>query len=156
MFLLRILIASAVLLPVAAAADDIIWQLGKKQGRPILLGVLSEPETDKPFWAHCRADGGIDIGIGAEINVGKGKGEAVTVTLTSAGASAKLTGQSRNTLDSEMTGATELRTKIARDDALFTVLATDKPIALSGSIKPTTWPVKGLKAKAAAFLAACK
>ena len=55
-----------------------------------------------------------------------------------------------------MTGGTEFRATVKRDDALFKVLSTDKPIAVSGSIEPTTWPAKGLKAKVAAFLKACK
>ena len=55
-----------------------------------------------------------------------------------------------------MTGGIELRAMIARGDPLFTVLANGKPIKVSGPIKPITWPVNGLKAKAAEFLKRCK
>ena len=154
--LLRFLMFCAVLLWPAAALADMQWQFIKKQGRPYLQGAPSEPETDKQFWALCLADGGIDIGVGAESNVGEGNGEPVTLTLAVAGATAKLAGNSRKSANFQMTAGTELRARIKREDALFTVLAADKPIAVSGSIKSTTWPVKGLKAKVAAFLQACK
>ena len=39
----------------------------------------NESEVDYEFWAHCRTDGKIDVGMAAESHVGKGKGEAVTL-----------------------------------------------------------------------------
>lgn len=153
---LRAVIGAAVMLAPAAASADVVWQLTKKQGRPFLQGASSEPETDKEFWAHCAAAGAIEIGVGAESNVGKGDGEAVTLTLLSGGTRAVLAGHSRKSADFQMTAGTELRAKVSSNDAVFTVLATDKPITVSGSIKTVTWPVKGLKTKVAAFLQACK
>ena len=55
-----------------------------------------------------------------------------------------------------MTAGTELRASITRGHVLFKVLATDKPIAVSGASKPMILPAKGRKAKVAAFLQACK
>ena len=153
--LLRFLIGLAVLSLPGAASADVVWRFTKEQGRPYLQGMSSESESDTEFWARCRADGKIDVGLGADSIVGKGEGEKVSLTLESAGIKATLNGVSRNSVNVEMTGGTELRTTISRDDAVFKVLAADKPIAVSGAIK-AAWPVKGLKAKVAAFLAACK
>jgi hypothetical protein len=96
------------------------------------------------------------VGAAAESHVGKGKGEAVTLKLSSDGRTATLTGVSRESANVEMTGGIELRAVVARDHPLFVVLATGKPIAVSGPIKPITWQARTLKAKTAAFLQACK
>ncbi len=152
----RILMVAALALIPATASADIVWQLAKKQGHPLLRGMPGESESDTQFWAQCGAGGAIDIGVGADSGVGEGKGEKVTLTLKSGGAEAKLTGVSRNSANFQMTAGTELRATIKRDHAVFKVLAAGKPIVVGGSIKPESWPVKGLKAKVAAFLKACK
>ena len=69
---------------------------------------------------------------------------------------ATLTGVSRDSANSEMTGGIELRAVVARGHPLFKVLANGRPIKVSGPIKPMTWPVNGLKARAADFLKDCK
>ena len=153
---LPLLLAAAVAVPCAAQAD-VEWKLFKKDGRAYLQGFSGEYEGDSEFWAHCRRDGAIDIGVGAHSQVGKGKRDAVTLTLASAGLRARLSGVSRESANVEMTGGTELRAKVRPDDAVFAVLGTGRPIAVTGSIEqPATWGVKGLKAKVAAFLKACK
>ena len=139
----------------AAAAAEVQWTLSKKQGRAYLQGMPDEPEVDLEFWAHCRADGTIEIGMAAESQVGKGKGEPVALTLTSGKASAKVTGRSRESANVEMTGGVELRATVSRGDPLFAVLAAGAPVRVTGPIKPLTWTVKGLKQKLAAFLRAC-
>ena len=154
--LLRVLVGCAVLLLPIAASAEIGWQVSKKQGRAYLQASSGEVEVDKEFWAHCRADGSIEVGVGANTSVGEGNGEPVTVTFASAGTMTTLAGNSRKSADFQMTTGTELRTKITRDDTLFKVLTAEKSIAVSGSIKSATWPVTGLKAKVAAFLQACK
>jgi hypothetical protein len=152
---IKALVISGVLLWPGVAAAEVEWSLSKKAGRAYLLGFSSEHEADSEFWAHCQADGSIQIGVGADSHVGKGKGDAVTLTLRSGGASARLAGASRDSVNAEMTGGTELRAKIARTDPVFAVFAAGKPIVVTGSIKRVTWEIKGLKAKAAAFLKAC-
>ena len=154
--LLRIAVGMAVALAPVAASADVVWQLGKKQGLPYLQGMPSESESDTQFWALCRAGGVVEIGVGADSNVGEGKGEPVALTLTSGPARATLSGQSRNSANFQMTAGTELRARISRRHDLFVVLAGEQPIKVSGSIKPVTWPVNGLKAKVAAFLQACQ
>ena len=149
------LLALMALHPVSAAAQ-VKWTLFKKEGRAFLQGFSGVEEGDVEFWLHCRADKAIDLGAGAETNVGEGKGEAVTLTLTSAGKTATLKGTSRNSANFEMTAGTELRTRIERNDPVFAVLATGKPIAVTGSIKPMTWRTAGLAAKVASFLQGCK
>ena len=56
--------------PVAANADQVVWTLSKKNGRAFLNAMMAEPEVDYEFWAHCRADGSIDVGASAESHVG--------------------------------------------------------------------------------------
>ena len=151
------LIAGLLLLwPTAAYAADIEWTLSKKNGRAYITGMPKASEVDYEFWAHCRADGAIEVGAGAESHVGRGNGEAVTLKLAAGLRRATLTGVSRDSANSEMTGGIELRAVIARNHPLFAVLANGKPIKVSGPIKPITWPVNGLKAKAATFLKDCK
>ena len=129
------------------ARRRLVWTLSKHKGRAYLQGMPNESEVDFELWAHCRADGAIDIGMGAESHVGKGKGEKVTLTLASGGQTASVTGVSRESDNAEMTGGIELRAKVMRDDKLFAVLATGQPIAVTGPIKPLKWGVKGLKTK---------
>lgn len=154
-------LAAAVLLPLSAQAAPVKvnWSLDKTdKGMATLSGLPDEEESDLVLWTTCRADGKIDIGVGAYDEVGQGKGEAVTVTLASGGKSVTLKGKSRDSANAEMTGGTELQTIVTRDDALFTVLATGKPITATGvgdPPKPETWGVTGLTKAAAAFLAAC-
>ena len=52
--------------PSAAWAADIEWALSKKDGRAYLSGMPKQSEVDNEFWAHCRADGAIEVGAGAE------------------------------------------------------------------------------------------
>jgi hypothetical protein len=156
MLAMRLLLCAAVVLIPATASAEVLWQFTKKHGRPLLQAMSDEPESDTEFWALCRAGAAIDIGTGADINVGEGKGELVTLTLAGAGQRATVVGKSRNSANFQMTAGTELRASIARDHALFKVLATDKPITVSGASKPLTLPAKGRKAKVAAFLQACK
>lgn len=139
-----------------AAMAEVQWILKKEEGRAFLLGMENESEVDYEFWAHCRADGNVDVGMGAESHVGKGNGEKVELTLTSAGQTARITGVSRESRNFEMTGGVELRGTVKRDDKLFLVLATGQSIAVTGLIKPLKWGVKGLKPKLDAFLKSCK
>ncbi|MBX9847017.1 MAG: hypothetical protein K2Z80_34935 [Xanthobacteraceae bacterium] len=144
------------LVPAAASAADVVWTVSNMKGRAFLGGMPDVPEVDYELWAHCRPDGNIEVGAGAEAHVGKARGEAVTLKLTSAATTATLTGVSRRSENSEMTGGIELRAVVSREHPLFAVLATGKPISVSGPIKPMTWPAKGLKARTAEFLKACK
>jgi hypothetical protein len=150
------LVVVMLLWPAVANAADVVWTVSKEKGRAYLSGMPNESEVDYEFWADCRAGGKIEVGAGAEAHVGKGRGEAVTLKLMSAGKTATLTGVSRESENVEMTGGIEIRATVSRDHPLFAVLATGKPIRVSGPIKPMTWPVKGLSAKTAEFLKACK
>jgi hypothetical protein len=148
-------VIAAVVWPCAAAAE-VKWTLGKEKGRAFLSGMENESEVDYELWAHCRADGNIDVGMAAESQVGKGKGEKVELTLASAGQTAKVVGVSRASRNVEMTGGVEWRGTVKPDDKLFSVLATGQPVAVTGPIKPLKWGVKGLQPKLAAFLKSCK
>jgi hypothetical protein len=150
------LAAALLLVPTAASAADVVWTVSKKNGRAYLNGMPDESEVDNEFWAHCRADGAIDVGAAAESHVGKGGGEAVTLKLASGLKSATLTGVSRESENVEMTGGIELRATVSRDHPVFAVLSAGNKIKVTGPIKPMTWGAKGLKQKTAAFLKACK
>ena len=150
------LAACVLLWPVAANAADVVWTLSKKNGRAYLSGMPNESEVDNEFWAHCRADGAIEVGAAAESHVGRGGGEAVTLKLSSGFKNTTLTGVSRQSENFQMTGGVELRATISHNHPLFAVLSSGKAVKVSGPIKPLTWPVKGLKAKTAEFLKACK
>jgi hypothetical protein len=151
----RLLLCAAIALVPAAASAEVLWRFTREHGRPLLQAMSDEPEADTEFWARCRSGGAIDMGIGADTSIGKGEGEPVTLTLASAGTQATVAGQSRNSANFQMTAGAELRATIAHGHALFKVLATDKPIVVSGASKPITLPAKGRKAKVAAFLQAC-
>ncbi len=153
---LVVVLAGLAVLQPATATAEVTWTLLKKEGRAYLQGFSGVEEGDVEFWLQCRADKAIDLGAGGDTNVGEGTGEAVTLTLASDGKTAKLNGTSQQTRNFQMTAGVELRTKVSRDDPVFAVLATGKAIKVTGSIKPVTWPVKGLKAKVAAFLQACR
>jgi hypothetical protein len=142
--------------PSGAGATDVEWNLSKKAGRAYLTGMPNESEVDYEFWAHCRSGGRIDVGAAAESHVGMGKGEAVTLKFVSGDKTATLAGVSRESENAEMTGGVELRATVSREHPLFAVLATGKPIVVSGAIKPLTWQARNLKARTAAFLQACK
>jgi hypothetical protein len=153
---MRLLLCVAILLAPAAASAEVLWQFTKQHGRPFLQAMSDESGSDTEFWALCGAGGAIDIGIGADTNVGTGEGEPVTLTLANAGTAASIAGKSNKSANFQMTAGTELRASIARDHALFKVLATDKPIVVKGASRPLSLPAKGRKAKVAAFLQACK
>jgi len=150
------LAVAALLWPAVANAADVVWTLSKKDRRAYLSGMPNESEVDNEFWAHCRADGAIDVGAAAESHVGRGGGEAVTLKLSSGLKSTTLTGVSRQSENSEMTGGVELRATVSHNHPLFAVLSAGYKIKVTGPIKPLTWPVNGVKAKTAAFLKACK
>ena len=155
MTLKRLVTAFAVLWPVAASAD-IEWSFSDRAGRAYLQGFSNEMEGDNEFWARCRPDGSIEIGAGADSGIGSGIGDTVTLTLSSDEVSAKLTGASRKSPNFQMTGGTELRTRISREDAVFKVFVTGKPIKVAGVGRSVTWQTSGLKANVEAFLASCK
>ena len=140
----------------SASAAEVEWKLSKKDGRAYLNGMPKESEVDNELWLHCRSDGAIDVGVGAESHVGRGNGEAVTLRLAAGIRRATLTGVSRESVNYQMTSGIELRAVVTGAHPLFKILANGRPIKVSGSIKPITWPVDGLKAKAAAFLKDCK
>src|SRR5882724_5036274 len=126
------LVAGLLLWPAVANAADVVWTLSKKDGRAYLSGMPNESEVDNEFWAHCRTDGAIDVGAAAESHVGRGGGEAVTLKLSSGFKSTTLTGVSRQSENSEMTGGVELRATVSHNHPLFAVLSTGKAVKVSG------------------------
>ncbi len=151
--------AAVLLLPLAARAADVsvIWSSEKQDGAATLSGQPDEEESDRVLFARCRADGRIDLGVGAYESVGEGKGEAVSVTLSAGGKNATLHGKSQNSPNFEMTAGTELATTVTKDDPVFAVFMSGQPVTIrtGATARPDRWSTKGLPASAQAFLAAC-
>ena len=144
----------------ALAVSEVDWSFDKGDGSGAkLYGQPADEESDQVFWARCRKDGRIDIGVGAHDGVGEGKGETVSATLASGGKTKVLKGTSRESGNFQMTGGTELTATVSRDDPVFAVLATGKPINAAGAgdkpPKTDMWGVTGLQQSLNAFLAAC-
>lgn len=100
------------------SAAEIIWSSGDRFS---LEGRYDESESDtviRAVWLSRRA---IEVKLGAGDIVGKGKGEKVRLVFKSGNATAVVNGVSKPSVDSEMTGGTELVTQIPPDDPLFTV-----------------------------------
>jgi hypothetical protein len=145
-------IAALTFWPASSFAGE-VWSLYRddQRGGPVLSGMLGESESDTDLWIACRKDGRLEVGAGANSEIGTGKGEKVSVTFSSANKTAKLTGVSRESANFQMTGGTELFTVLKRDDPLFAVLRTGKPLKLNGAEIGT----EELPAKLAHFLALC-
>jgi hypothetical protein len=123
---------------------------------PSLTAHSDEVESDRSLFAVCPIPGIVDIYVGANDQVGKGQGETVKLRLESDGKSATVIGASRRSYNSEMTGGTELVTRIHPDDDFFKVLATGKPVKISGSLsKPVTWNDKGMADAVKKFVKSC-
>jgi len=144
-----IALTALVLFPLAANAEAWDVHLDDQRNGLVLLGMPDEPENDTDLWILCRKDGRFDVGAGANDGIGKGKGEHVSATFAAGGKTAVLHGVSRESVNFQMTGGTELVTTIARDDALFAVLAAGKPIKMGR----TTFAAPG--AALSKFLAGC-
>jgi hypothetical protein len=142
--------------PVCASAESWNLNMGDARGGNVLSAMPDEPESDTDLWLMCRKDGRFGVGIGANSTLGKGNGDAVTATLSSAGKTAVLKGASKNSINFEMTGGAELVTVVSKDDPLFAVLATGKPIKLTSGSKTETFGGGDGPKLLGRFLASCK
>lgn len=123
---------------------------------PYLEGRYDEAESDAIFRAICLRPGVVKIRLGADHYVGSGSGERVNLTLQSAGMSASISGISQNSLDFEMTGASELVATISTVDPIFSILTTGKQVTVSGALEePGTWHPTGMAAAIRSFLKKC-
>ena len=115
-----------------------------------------EVESDHSFYAVCPIRGIVDLYVGAQEQVGKGENEAVKLRFDSDGKTATLSGISRWSYNSEMTGGRELVTRVETGNDVFKVLSTGKPIRLSGSLgKPVTWNHPGMADAVKKFMKDC-
>ncbi|MEZ5822795.1 MAG: hypothetical protein R3D82_18500 [Xanthobacteraceae bacterium] len=138
-----------------AEARSIRWNYVKSEME--LSGYPSgEEEPDYVLRLTCRAGAKVEIGTGAHDDIGRGRSGRFSVTLKSGDRTATLSGKSALSKNSEMTGASELRTRmsLAEADLLLAVLASGLPIAVTGPMKDT-WSVNGLAAKVRIFSEAC-
>lgn len=124
---------------------------------PTLLALPTESESDTSLLALCRNAGNIELHIGANEEVGRGRGESATLRFQSDGKSAVVKGVSRRSDNYEMTGGTELVTRVSSDSEFFKVLATGKPVNVSGSLKKSvTWSDTAIASAVTKFLLDCK
>jgi hypothetical protein len=146
-------VAGVLLFPSLSLAE-IKWSNG---ARPYLEARSTEEESDASLRAICRNSQTIELRAGANEQVGEGDGKAVTLEFQSDGKKATLTGISKFSEDSEMTGGTELVTEVKDNDPIFSVLQTGKPVTITGfnDKKPVVWAAKGMKSAVAKFLKAC-
>jgi hypothetical protein len=125
---------------------------------PHLVIRSNETESDAFIRATCSQTGMVELRLGAEFDVGAGKGGAVTLTLKSAGKTANISGVSLQSIDSPMTGSSELLATVPSTDPVFAVLSSGASIRLSGSIKGAQSVSVGNEATKSLkkFLASCK
>jgi hypothetical protein len=123
---------------------------------PTLTVQSDEAESDHSLIAICPMPGIVELFVGADDQVGKGEGETVKLRIESGGKSATLSGVSRRSFNHEMTGGTELVTRIDTSNEAFKVLFSGKPVKLSGSMKkPVTWNHKGMADAVKKFIKDC-
>jgi hypothetical protein len=125
---------------------------------PHLVIRSNETESDAFIRATCPQTGMVELRLGAEFEVGSGNGAAVSLTLKSAGKTANISGVSLQSIDSPMTGGSELLATIPSADPIFAVLSSGASIRLSGSIKGAQSLSIGNEATKSLkkFLASCK
>jgi hypothetical protein len=123
---------------------------------PSLYAASDEVESDHSLQAFCPIRGIVELYVGAQEQVGKGANDAVRLRFESDGKSATLSGFSRRSYNSEMTGGTELVTRVEASHDFFKVLTTGKPIRISGSLsKPVTWNHPGMAEAVKKFMRDC-
>ena len=146
--------ALPLLLLVTGSADaKTKWTVGTVAS---LYAISDEAESDHSLYAFCAIPGIVELYVGAQEQVGKGKNDAVNLRFESDGKSATVSGFSRWSYNSEMTGGTELVTRVEATHDLFKVLATGKPVKLTGSLgKPVTWNHPGMADAVKKFSKAC-
>ena len=152
----RALFAAPLMLLMVAvpAAAKTKWTAGTS---PSLYAASDETESDHSLYAFCPMRGIVELFVGASEQVGKGENDAVRLRFESDGKSATLSGFSRRSYNSEMTGGTELVTRVETSHEVFKVLASGKPIKLSGSLsKPLTWNHPGMADAVKKFMKACE
>ncbi len=149
-------IAAMSLWPICAFAESWNLNIGDARGGNVLWAMPDEPERDTDLWLMCRKDGRFAVGVGANSTLGKGKGEVISATLSSGGKTAILKGTSKNSINFEMTGGAELTTVVSKDDPLFAVLTTGKPIKLNSGGKTEMFGAGDAPKLLGKFLAGCK
>ncbi|HEY5338865.1 MAG TPA: hypothetical protein VIJ85_11715 [Rhizomicrobium sp.] len=149
-------VAVLALWPGCASAESWNLNMGDARGGNVLSAMPDEPESDTDLWLMCRKDGRFSVGVGANSTLGKGKDEAVSATLSSADKIAVLKGVSRKSINFEMTGGNELATIVSKDDPLFVVIATGKPIKMSSTSKTMTFDSGDAPKLLGKFIASCK
>jgi hypothetical protein len=125
---------------------------------PHLVIRSTETESDALIRAICSQAGMVELRLGAEFDVGAGNGGAVTLALRSAGKTANISGVSLLSIDSPMTGGSELLATIPSADPVFDLLTSGASIRFSGSIKGVQSVSIGSEATKSLkkFLASCK
>jgi hypothetical protein len=141
------------------AKKTFAWSVDKIDDEMMLTGMLgdAEDEPDYLFWLSCKSGGAMDMGVGADVSVGRGTGEPVTLTGKGGGAEFKIEGVSRNSKNSEMTGANELvKANVTLDEPVIKALAQPQAsVTIVGGKQRFTLPGKDFAAKLAAFRKGC-
>jgi hypothetical protein len=125
---------------------------------PHLVIRSTETESDALIRATCSQAGTVELRLGAELDVGAGNGGTATLALRSGGKTANISGVSLLSIDSPMTGGSELLATVPSSDPVFEVLTSGASIRFSGSIKGVQSVSIGLEATKSLkkLLASCK
>jgi hypothetical protein len=101
---------------------------------PHLVIRSDAPEGDAILRSTCPQGSVVELRLGAEFDVGHGNGAAVALSAQSAGTTAKISGVSLFSIDSRMTGSSELLATVPTTDPIFSVLTSGATIRFSGAI----------------------
>ena len=114
----------------SALAENLEWAVVDV---PYLEARSSESEADASLRALCAPGHRVILSFGAPAApgfMGEGDGAPLTVKLESAGETVEVTGVSKQSVDSELTGGVELAAEVSIDDPLFALLSTGKPVTI--------------------------
>lgn len=140
----------------SALAEDLEWAV---VDMPYLEARSNESEADASLRALCAPGHRVILSFGAPAApgfMGEGGRAPLTVKLESAGETVEVTGVSKQSVNSELTGGVELAAELSVDDPLFALLSSGKPVTIinAGGEKEVLTEGKGAS-EVKKFIAAC-
>jgi hypothetical protein len=150
---------ASLILPCSAIAANFRWTVNTIAGKKQLIGMEHIPGDDgidSLFRITCAAGGKIELGIGANVSVGKGKNEPVALTAVSGSTVVKVEGRSKESMNVEMTGTSELVKETGWDDPVLQLLMQSTPVAFRGvGVRRFIVPTTGFNAQLERFKRSC-
>ncbi len=124
---------------IASSADgDLSWDFLNDRNYMTMTLRHKDPKAPLPFLAACEERGAVKLSIGAPLDKVTEAADTVSLALDSGGVSAKLSGKATF---NDFTKVFEIVLETTTDNKVFDVLATGKPITVTGPAKTAaTWP----------------